>query len=252
MYNTVFYGASKFNADISAWRTDALTSLFASRLYLHPVTRNLCFLYFFQSNLLTLCFFFSNPVCIVISSCTAFHTASAFNADISNWTTSKVTTMRASTSTLLLCATLFLDWILFTETVVLFFFFYVSHFLVDFFVLGHHWNILQRFMKLTHSTWMFQIGSLLNVLLWNIVRPTHLIFDCVTNPIVLSETFFFVACFPPLFFGVKTAMALTYMYLQHSPEHVRSIRMSQSGTQQRYLTWYKVRLLFRSFVLPSV
>ena len=44
MYNTVFYGASKFNADISTWRTDELTSLFASRLYLHPV--NLCFLYF--------------------------------------------------------------------------------------------------------------------------------------------------------------------------------------------------------------
>jgi surface protein len=108
--------------------------------------------------------------------------------------------MQASTSTLLLCATLFLDWILFTETVVLFFFFYVSHFLVDFFILGHHWNILQRFMKLRHSTRMFQIGLLLNVLLWKLVRSTHLIFDCVTNPIVLSETFFFVACFPPLIF----------------------------------------------------
>ena len=63
MYNTVFYGASEFNADISKWRTDELTSLFASRLYLHPV--NLRFLYFFNPICWRCAFFF--PILFALS-----------------------------------------------------------------------------------------------------------------------------------------------------------------------------------------
>ena len=138
MYNTVFYGASKFNADISAWRTDELTSLFASRLYLHPVTRNLCFLYFFQSNLLTLCFFFF-PILFALSYLLVQH----FILLLPSMPIFRIGQLprlpRCNRVRPLYCSAQHFSLIEFCPLkLVLFFFFYVSHFLVDFFILGHH------------------------------------------------------------------------------------------------------------------
>jgi surface protein len=76
----VFQEATAFNGDVSSWQTGKVTTMGGSKFFF--VVRAL----FSMSD-----FFFASP--FSSSSLAAFQNAAAFNADVSNWDVSKVTSM---------------------------------------------------------------------------------------------------------------------------------------------------------------
>ena len=121
----VFSQASVFNQDVSKWNTGAVANMFASKCTLSPslwprlpllcvlnirqlefhritiLTRSVLFAFVFlkRYSFFVVCgrfifFFFVAP------SLAVFHTASAFNSDVSKWNTGAVTNMHSSKCTL--------------------------------------------------------------------------------------------------------------------------------------------------------
>ena len=92
---TAFYGASKFNADLSKWNTAAVTSMASSTLtpslFLLSLVCSLGFCSLTPIASFHISRYFYPP--------TAFYSAFKFNADLSKWSTANVTDMSSSTST---------------------------------------------------------------------------------------------------------------------------------------------------------
>ena len=92
---TAFYGASSFNADISNWVVSSVTTMYGSKSCLATGWLWWSFVVLFGPfHILHVPFFFFH---LPLPNTTAFNGASSFNADLSNWVVSSVTTMYNST-----------------------------------------------------------------------------------------------------------------------------------------------------------